>query len=60
MTHKRVRVDFREMPDYTKPERYEERKYQRERPDLWDGDDDEMMDEWGNDVGLFHEEFGDN
>ena len=56
---RRVRVDFREMPDYTKPERYRYREYVRQTTDVFDGDcEDEDI--WNEDYGLFHEEFGDN
>jgi hypothetical protein len=45
-TRRKVRVDFREMPDYTKPKRYLERKSIRETEGYsMDYDYDEIADE---------------
>lgn len=61
MSRKRVRVDFREMPDYTKPERFRERAYQREM-DPRDYDVEEALemndlydsgDPWGSDASIW-------
>lgn len=35
---KTIRVDFREMPAYTRPENYEYRRYNRSCTDIWEGE----------------------